>query len=180
MILIDLGDDQAVGHWCDREAGLVGPSQRALREAKEQKVHSAVNARDSTKDTAKQMSKKYPKDSEFPEGIQVNPYLACAKKCVRPLKSGVYKLCNTLKVHDLAVTCLALHPRKDIVVTGSDDRLWKMWAFPNGNIIVKGEGHTDWLSGCCFHPGGCKLVTSSGDKTVRIWDFTKSESILKL
>ncbi|XP_070789295.1 sperm-associated antigen 16 protein isoform X3 [Pituophis catenifer annectens] len=169
-----------VGHWCDREAGLVGPSQRALRQAKEQKVHSAVNVHDSAKDPAKQMSKKYPKDSEFPEGIQVNPYLACAKKCVRPLKSGIYRLSNTLKVHDLAVTCLALHPRKDIIVTGSDDRLWKMWAFPNGNIIVKGEGHTDWLSGCCFHPSGSKLVTSSGDKTVRVWDFTKGGCILKL
>ncbi|XP_058042083.1 sperm-associated antigen 16 protein [Ahaetulla prasina] len=169
-----------VGHWCDREAGLVGPSHRTLRQAKEQKVHSAVNVHDSAKDPAKQISKKYPKDSEFPEGIQVNPYLACAKKCVRPLKSGIYRLSNTLKVHDLAVTCLALHPRKDIVVTGSDDRLWKMWAFPNGNIIVKGEGHTDWLSGCCFHPSGSKLVTSSGDKTVRVWDFTTGGCVLKL
>ncbi|XP_034289475.1 sperm-associated antigen 16 protein isoform X5 [Pantherophis guttatus] len=181
-----------VGHWCDREAGLVGPSQRALRQAKEQKVHSAVNVHDSAKDPAKQMSKKYPKDSEFPEGIQVNPYLACAKKCVRPLKSGIYRLSNTLKVHDLAVTCLALHPRKDIIVTGSDDRLWKMWAFPNGNIIVKGEGHTDWLSGCCFHPSErCRytlrghkdsvnsieffpfsniILTSSADKTLSLWD----------
>ncbi|XP_070588318.1 sperm-associated antigen 16 protein isoform X24 [Erythrolamprus reginae] len=181
-----------VGHWCDREAGLVGPSQRALGEAKEQKVHSAVNVQDSAKDTAKQMSKTYPKDSEFPEGIQVNPYLACAKKCVRPLKSAIYRLSNTLKVHDLAVTCLALHPRKDILVTGSDDRLWKMWAFPNGNIIVKGEGHTDWLSGCCFHPSErCRytlrghkdsvnsieffpfsniILTSSADKTLSLWD----------
>ncbi|XP_026528922.1 sperm-associated antigen 16 protein [Notechis scutatus] len=181
-----------VGHWCDREAGLEGPSQRALREAKEQKVHSAVNPHDAAKDPGKQMSKKYPKDSEFPEGIQVNPYLACAKKCVRPLKSGIYKLSNTLKVHDLAVTCLALHPRKDIVVTGSDDHLWKMWAFPNGNIILKGEGHTDWLSGCCFHPSErCRytlrghkdsvnsieffpfsniILTSSADKTLSLWD----------
>uniref|UniRef100_A0A803STB2 Sperm associated antigen 16 n=1 Tax=Anolis carolinensis TaxID=28377 RepID=A0A803STB2_ANOCA len=56
---------------------------------------------------------------------------------------------------------LALHPRKDIVVTGSDDRLWKMWAFPNGNIIMKGEGHTDWLSGCCFHPRLVKTALTS-------------------
>ncbi|XP_070588317.1 sperm-associated antigen 16 protein isoform X23 [Erythrolamprus reginae] len=189
-----------VGHWCDREAGLVGPSQRALGEAKEQKVHSAVNVQDSAKDTAKQMSKTYPKDSEFPEGIQVNPYLACAKKCVRPLKSAIYRLSNTLKVHDLAVTCLALHPRKDILVTGSDDRLWKMWAFPNGNIIVKGEGHTDWLSGCCFHPSErCRytlrghkdsvnsieffpfsniILTSSADKTLSLWDARTGDTIV--
>lgn len=58
---------------------------------------------------------------------------------------------------------LALHPRKDIVVTGSDDRLWKMWAFPNGNIIMKGEGHTDWLSGCCFHPRLAKIVLKTSN-----------------
>ncbi|XP_053139330.1 sperm-associated antigen 16 protein isoform X6 [Hemicordylus capensis] len=181
-----------VGHKCEREDGLEGPSQRALREAREPKVYSGVNPYDSAKDPTKQTGKRYPKDSEFPEDIQVNPYLARAKECVRPLKSGVYRLSNTLKVHDLAVSCLALHPRKDIVVTGSDDRLWKMWAFPNGNIIMKGEGHTDWLSGCCFHPSErCRytlrghkdsvnsieflpfsniILTSSADKTLSLWD----------
>uniref|UniRef100_A0A672TFE2 Sperm associated antigen 16 n=1 Tax=Strigops habroptila TaxID=2489341 RepID=A0A672TFE2_STRHB len=67
-----------------------------------------------------------------------------------------------------------------IVVTGSDDHLWKMWALPHGNIIMTGEGHTDWLSGCCFHPSGTQLVTSSGDTTVRIWDFSKRACVLTL
>ncbi|XP_067326473.1 sperm-associated antigen 16 protein isoform X2 [Anolis sagrei] len=168
------------GHRCERDERLEGPSQRALREAKDQNAYSGVHPYDPAKDPTKQMCKRFPKDSEFPEDIQVNPSLAHARECVRPLKSGVYRLSNTLKVHDLAVSCLALHPRKDIVVTGSDDRLWKMWAFPNGNIIMKGEGHTDWLSGCCFHPSGTKLVTSSGDTTVRIWDFAKGGCVLTL
>ncbi|KAJ7345112.1 hypothetical protein JRQ81_001062, partial [Phrynocephalus forsythii] len=72
------------GHRCEREDGIEGPSQRAVREAREQKVCSG--------------------DSDFPEDIQVNPYLARAKECVRPLKSGIYRLSNTLKVHDLAVS----------------------------------------------------------------------------
>ncbi|NXV36799.1 SPG16 protein, partial [Rissa tridactyla] len=54
----------------------------------------------------------------------------------------------------------------------------KMWALPDGNIIVTGEGHTDWLSGCCFRASGTQLVTSSGDTTVRIWDFSKCGWIL--
>ncbi|OXB77460.1 UNVERIFIED_CONTAM: hypothetical protein H355_005169 [Colinus virginianus] len=73
---------------------------------------------------------------------------------------------------------LALHPQKDVVVTASDDRLWKMWALPDGDIITVGEGHTDWVSGCCFHPSGTRLVTSSGDATVRIWDLSKGECVL--
>ncbi|XP_050772121.1 sperm-associated antigen 16 protein isoform X1 [Gopherus flavomarginatus] len=165
------------GHRCEREDG----RQKAVRESREQKyLYAGVAPNDPAKDPTKQKGKKYSKDSEFPIDTQVNPYLARGKQCTRPLKSGVYRLSSTLKVHDLAVSCLALHPRKDIVVTASDDRLWKMWAFPNGNIIMTGEGHTDWLSGCCFHPSGTKLVTSSGDTTVRIWDFTKGECILTL
>ncbi|KAH1185117.1 hypothetical protein KIL84_013058, partial [Mauremys mutica] len=167
------------GHRCEREDGRQGPTQKAVQENREQKyLYAGVAPYDPAKDPTKQKGKKYPKDSEFPIDTQVNPYLARAKECTRPLKSGVYRLSSTLKVHDLAVSCLALHPRKDIVVTASDDRLWKMWAFPNGNIIMTGEGHTDWLSGCCFHPSGTKLVTSSGDTTVRIWDFTKGECIV--
>ncbi|XP_048725226.1 sperm-associated antigen 16 protein isoform X1 [Caretta caretta] len=169
------------GHRCEREDGRQGPTQKAVQENREQKyLYAGVAPYDPAKDPTKQKGERYSKDSEFPIDTQVNPYLSRAKECTRPLKSGVYRLSSTLKVHDLAVSCLALHPRKDIVVTASDDRLWKMWAFPNGNIIMTGEGHTDWLSGCCFHPSGTKLVTSSGDTTVRIWNFTKGECILTL
>ncbi|KFO84201.1 Sperm-associated antigen 16 protein, partial [Buceros rhinoceros silvestris] len=66
------------------------------------------------------------------------------------------------------------------VVTGSNIHLWKMWALPDGNIIMTGEGHTDWLSGCCFHPSGTQLVTSRGDTTVRLWDVPKGGCILTL
>ncbi|KAM6200699.1 sperm-associated antigen 16 protein [Sarcoramphus papa] len=167
------------GHECQRKKGLEGPTQKALQEARQQKILDAGSASyDQVKDAEKKIGKRYPKDSEFPVDIQVNPYLVCAKEYTQPLKTGECKLRNILKVHDLAVNCLALHPRKDIVVTGSDDHLWKMWALPDGNIIMTGEGHTDWLSGCCFHPSGTQLVTSSGDTTVRIWDFSKRGCIL--
>ncbi|KAJ6665308.1 hypothetical protein lerEdw1_004357 [Lerista edwardsae] len=50
-----------VGHKCEREDGLEGPTQRAVREAKEQKSYQGVNPYDSTKDPTKQISKRYPK-----------------------------------------------------------------------------------------------------------------------
>lgn len=31
---------------------------------------------------------------------------------------------------------------------------------------MTGKGHSDWLSGCSFHPDGTKLATTSGDTTV--------------
>ncbi|KFQ26393.1 Sperm-associated antigen 16 protein, partial [Mesitornis unicolor] len=61
------------------------------------------------------------------------------------------------------------------VVTGSNVHLWNMWVLPDGDITVTGEGHTDWLLGCCFHPRYSlkEVVTSSGNATVRIWDLAK-------
>uniref|UniRef100_A0A670I5J3 Sperm associated antigen 16 n=1 Tax=Podarcis muralis TaxID=64176 RepID=A0A670I5J3_PODMU len=49
------------GRKCEREDGLQGPSQKALREAKEHKVFTGVNPYDSAKDPTKQMGKRYPK-----------------------------------------------------------------------------------------------------------------------
>uniref|UniRef100_A0A4W3JAM2 Sperm associated antigen 16 n=1 Tax=Callorhinchus milii TaxID=7868 RepID=A0A4W3JAM2_CALMI len=92
--------------------------------------------------------------------------------------SGECRMTKTLKLHELAVSCLSLHPRKEILVTGSDDRLWKMWSIPNGDIIMTGEGHADWLSGCSFHPSGNLLATVSGDSTVKIWNFLKTDCLL--
>ncbi|XP_067892240.1 sperm-associated antigen 16 protein isoform X2 [Heterodontus francisci] len=144
-----------------------GPSHRALAEAREERHHY-----DPPQDSIKQL------DSEFPVDTRVNPYLAQMKGSPSNLlRSGGCKMTKTLKVHELAVSCLALHPRKQILVTGSDERLWKMWSIPNGDIIMTGEGHGDWLSGCCFHPSGNMLATASGDKTVKIWDFTKVECV---
>ncbi|NXN47937.1 SPG16 protein, partial [Rhinoptilus africanus] len=166
------------GHECQRRKGLEGPTQKALQAARQQKILDAESSSYDPVEDAKKIGKRSPKVCKFPVDTQVNPYLEHAKENPQPLKSGEYKLSNVLKVHDLAVSCLALHPQKDVVVTGSDDHRWKMWALPDGNIFGTGEGHTDWLSGCCFHPSGTQPVSSRGDATMRIWDFAKCTRIL--
>ena len=71
----------------------------------------------------------------------------------------------------MGVTSLAYNPRKDIAATGSDDTTWKLWSVPNGDLIMSGEGHIDWVGGVEFHPKGNLLATASGDGSVKIWDF---------
>lgn len=44
----------------------------------------------------------------------------------------------------------------------------------DGENILSGEGHKDWISGIDFHPAGSHLVTGSGDKSIKIWDFVNS------
>jgi WD40 repeat protein len=71
----------------------------------------------------------------------------------------------------MAVSSIAMHPKKSICATASDDFTWKIWTLPQGELIMSGEGHKDWVSGIAFHPKGSHLATSSGDSTIKVWDF---------
>ncbi|XP_071394571.1 sperm-associated antigen 16 protein-like [Centroberyx affinis] len=113
---------------------------------------------------------KHPKDSEFPLAPHLAPHLARVTESRSP---APFSLSSSIQAHDLPISCLDLHPHKLILASASEDRLWRLWALPGtGEKLLTGEGHTDWLSGCSFHPDGGRLATTSGDTTVRLWDFT--------
>lgn len=79
-----------------------------------------------------------------------------------------------IKAHDKSIGGMCLHFKKQILATVSDDCIWKIWNMEDGENILSGEGHKDWITGVDFHPAGSHLVTSGGDKTIKIWDFINS------
>ncbi|XP_017347559.1 sperm-associated antigen 16 protein [Ictalurus punctatus] len=136
---------------------------------------------DPAKDPTKSTTTKHSKDSEFPVSTRINPFLPQIKALsVQSTKISGFSVTNFIKAHTMAVSYLALHPRKLLVASASDDHLWRLWKMPEGEMVMTGEGHTDWLSSCSFHPRGHCLATTSGDTTVRIWDFAKSCCVLTL
>ncbi|XP_074652533.1 sperm-associated antigen 16 protein-like [Tubulanus polymorphus] len=146
-----------------------GPSQRAL---------AAARSYSNTSKYFFEEGKRHPNDAEFPIDTRVNPLLSQIKAPPGHLtRTGGFRLSNTFQAHSLAVSGVALHPKKQILCTTSDDNSWKMWAVPSGDIIMTGEGHSDWVSSCDFHPSGTRLATTSGDTTVKIWDFGKAKCI---
>lgn len=106
-----------------------------------------------------------------------NPYLNLQ---FEPQRADKYELRKTYKAHIAPISALALHPKKSIVATASDDHTWKMWSIPNGELILTGEGHKSWVSCIDFHPKAATLATSSGDGTVKLWDFAKSKCVATL
>ena len=66
---------------------------------------------------------------------------------------------------------MALHTKKNIVATASDDLFWKVWNLETQENIMTGEGHKDWFSAIDFHPAGTHLITGGSDKCIKLWDF---------
>ncbi|KAM5267554.1 sperm-associated antigen 16 protein isoform 2-T2 [Hipposideros larvatus] len=147
---------------CEKANASESPALNDLHETREQDKYK------------KKMKKK--KDSKFPTDMQRLPNLYLHKEN-NPAKFD-YRLNNIFRLHSLPVSCIAIHPRKDILVSCGEDHVWKLVGLPTGNVLVTGFGHTGWLSSGCFHPSGNKLATSSGDTTVKLWDLSEGNCIL--
>ncbi|KAM9323052.1 sperm-associated antigen 16 protein-like [Pholidichthys leucotaenia] len=123
---------------------------------------------------------RHPKDSEFPRMVKTH-----LPEVIPQTEKSSFSLFCSMRAHKLPISCIHLHPRKRILASASDDHTWRLWALPApgqkvGQMLLTGEEHSDWLSGCSFHPDGSKLATTSGDTTVRLWDFACGLCVLTL
>ena len=71
----------------------------------------------------------------------------------------------------MPVSWIDFHPNKHLICTASDDRTWQVINVTDGECQMSGSGHSDWLSCAKFSPSGNHVATSSGDRSVRIWDL---------
>ncbi|KAJ3039908.1 Sperm-associated antigen 16 protein [Rhizophlyctis rosea] len=117
------------------------------------------------------------REATLPAEDRPNPYMDVD---LPTAKTDRLRQIHMVRAHDLAVSAIKFHPKKQILATVSDDKTWKMWAFPSGELIMSGSGHRDWIADCDFHPRGAHLATASGDTTVKIWDFSKGSASLTL
>ncbi len=138
--------------------------ERASKEYEEQhKRQMAQKKRDAS--PVKGKNTPYPVDDARP-----NPWLSRTYEDANPRMSAVKKL----DAHKKGIGGLGLHLRKNIVASASDDCSWKVWNLDNGENIMTGEGHREWIAAADFHPLGSHLVTAGGDKAVKIWDFVSA------
>lgn len=120
----------------------------------------------------KKSSKKRVADTAFPQDDRPNPHLQQQFEATPAAKWSMRK---SFKAHPHSVAGLALHPKKPVLATCSDDKTWKLWSVPKGDLIMSGDGHKDWVANCAFHPRDALLATASGDSTVKVWDLAHAK-----
>ena len=64
-----------------------------------------------------------------------NPFLS---KNAEPYNYKSTVLSKTQKGHTMAVCSVAIHPKKPIIGTGSDDMFWKIWTVNQSELIMSG------------------------------------------
>merc|ERR1719230_690600 len=106
-------------------------------------------------------------DTPIEEGPFENPF---AELEFEPVAGDRLQLSKTFRGHQNSVSACALHPKKPLLATVSDDETWKLWSVPDCELIMSGEGHRGWVSSVAFHPRGQNLATCAGDNTVTLWD----------
>ncbi|KAJ3195929.1 Talin-1 [Irineochytrium annulatum] len=114
------------------------------------------------------IGKKGQRDAQLPLDDRTNVFISMD---LPSAKVDRLKQIHVVRGHDMAISAVKFHPKKMMLATVSDDKTWKVWGFPSGDIIMSGGAHKSWISDCDFHPRGAHLATSSGDGTVRLWDF---------
>lgn len=70
-------------------------------------------------------------------------------------------------VHESSIESLALTV-DGTKLASTCYKVAKIWNVASGAVMIL-NGHTDWVVGSAFRPGGANLATASFDKTVKIW-----------
>jgi len=115
--------------------------------------------------------------------IQWTPFPLIPKELSQSINTNFPAVSQRMNVfksfpgHLNGVTSIDFNPKKAIIGTASDDKTWKLWKFPTGELLMHGEGHKDWISCISFHPNGVLLATCGGDASIKLWNILDEKCV---
>ena len=115
--------------------------------------------------------------------IQWTPFPIIPKEMASQINTNFPAVSQRMNVfksfpgHLNGVTSIDFNPKKAIIGTASDDKTWKLWKFPTGELLMHGEGHKDWISCISFHPNGILLATCGGDSAIKLWNILEEKCV---
>ncbi|RIA88200.1 hypothetical protein C1645_252562 [Glomus cerebriforme] len=88
-----------------------------------------------------------------------------------------YKQLTTLDGHNTTTYCILFDRGGKRIITGSDDKLAKVWCASTGVLLRSLQGHRSVISDMAISKDGNLLATASEDATVLIWDLEKYQVV---
>ena len=84
--------------------------------------------------------------------------------------------------HEKGVNFAVFHPNRNLVASGSDDKLIKLWRMSGARAWEMDtlRGHQNNVSCVAFHPKLDILISNSEDKTMKVWDLNRRTCIYTL
>ena len=75
----------------------------------------------------------------------------------------------TFKGHVGAVNALAVTRDGQHIISGSEDKLVKVWSVATKSLVITCEGHGAVVDAVAAMPDGQRILSGSRDSTVRVW-----------
>jgi WD40 repeat protein len=105
--------------------------------------------------------------------------LACQDETIRIFDTLVFNETNVLSAHKNGATAVLFHPIfEDLLFSGGKDALLKLWNWKKNVLIEVIPAHNFVIYDILAINKGENIITSSRDKTIKIWD-TQSLSFLQ-
>jgi WD40 repeat protein/serine/threonine protein kinase len=83
----------------------------------------------------------------------------------------------TTLTNDWKGTSVAFNFDGSLIVSGSLDKMFKIWDTVSGQEIRTFYGHEGFVNDVAFSPDGSQIVSASKDTSIRLWDVSTSKEI---
>ena len=103
-----------------------------------------------------------------------------AKRFSSALYQQLKEFATTLRGHKKSVRSVAFSPDGKRIVSGSQDKLVKVWDATNGQEILTLDAHQEVVRSVGFSPDGKRIVSGSWDCPPKVWDATTGQEIFTL
>jgi WD40 repeat protein/serine/threonine protein kinase len=100
-------------------------------------------------------------------------------KTVRTWDVAQGRQLNKFDANDAGVTCVAISPDNQRILSGGGDNSACLWGF-SGKPFQRLTGHTGPIRAVAFLPDGQRALTASDDRTIRLWDLKTGNELKRM